>query len=286
MPTILGPSYAILGEGGSALNLLNAEDSGVEWLLEDIQGWGSPASTITSTQRPAGHGSWSGPAYLGPRSIGVTGRVRSANPVLLSDALDRLMSAVSLDTTKLTVVEGGRSRFCWVRRAPTEVSFTATSAEAAQWSFQLVADDPRKYGPALTVSTALPSSSGGVTWPVTWPMVWTGVTATGAVSILNSGNVSSPLTVRFDGPVTGPKVVHSQTGLVWAAAGAVIGAGEFWTVDMARRQVLAQGQVSRSGFVTSRGWMEALPGQNDYQFAADVFDAGSLMTVTASPAWK
>lgn len=286
MPTLLGQSYAYLGEPGSALNLLMAEDSGVEWLLDDIQGWGSPASTLESVSRPGANGTWSGEAYLGPRSLGFTGRVRCPSPSLLSDALDRLNDAVSLDTTRVTVAEAGRERYCYARRAPTDVAMQKVSDESWLWSFQMVADDPRKYGGAVSLSTSLASSSGGFTFPLTMPLSINATSVSGIVTIFNEGNISSPLMVRFDGLTVGPKIVHTQTGKIWSAVGSTIDTGEFWTVDMDKRQVLAQGQSSRSGSVTERNWLELLPGQNDYQFAADTYNAASLMTVSAASAWK
>lgn len=281
MPTALGASSATL----NGLNLHQTEDNGVEWVLDDIAGWGSPASTYTAQQRPRSHGAWSGEAWLRPRTLALSGHVYSPSPAALSDAVDRLNDAVSLDPVLLQVSEAGRVRSMLVRRSD-DVLVHAVSDTAWAWSIQVTADDPRKYGTQVSVSTALPSASGGLTFPVTFPVTFTGVTVTGLVSIVNQGNLSAPVVVRFDGPVVGPKVVHVQTQKAWAAAGAVLGAGEFWTVDMASRQVMAQGQSSRSGYVTERGWFELLPGPNDFAFSADTYNAGALMTVTAASAWK
>lgn len=279
--TILSVSYAQLG----SLALSSREPNGVEWRLTAVDGWGSPAVTLSSQQRPRSHGAWSGDSYLAARTVVLTGVVIVEDPTTLSDAMDRLIAAADLDPFTLTMVEAGRSRTSVVRRMD-EVLFTDMGAYAAGWSVHVAADDPRKYGPALSLATALPSSSGGLTLPMVLPYIFASTTVSGVVSLTNEGNISSPLTVRFDGPVTGPKIIHIQTQKTWAAGGAVLGAGEFWTVSMDSRQVLAQGQASRSGFVTERGWMELLPGPNDFAFSADSYNAASQMTVTAASAWK
>lgn len=281
MAVALGASSATI----NGLGLHQIDDYGVEWVLDDLSGWGSPASTLAPVQRSRSHGSWSGEAWLRPRTVALTGHMQCNDPVALSLAADRLMDAVALTSVPLQVSEAGRVRTMMVRRSD-EVLLQAVSDTAWQWSVQVTADDPRKYGQSVTVSTALPSTSGGLTFPLTLPFTIGATTVDGSVSIVNDGNIASPLTVRFDGPVVGPKVVHVQTQRAWAATGATLGAGEFWTVDMDRRTVLAQGQSSRAGYVTERGWLELLPGANDFVFSADTYSGSALMTVTAASAWK
>lgn len=276
-----GASGVILG----GLDLSTTDTSGVERKVKDIKGWGSPATTLDPQQKPRGHGAWSGESYLRPRVMIISGSLKGADPLAVSLALDDLNAACGLEPTLMQVSESGRVRSCMVRQQD-EILVKKLNAYHAEWSMQVVADDPRKYGSALSLATALPSSSGGLTLPMVLPYIFASTTVSGVVSLTNEGNISSPLTVRFDGPVTGPKIIHVQTQKTWAAGGAVLGAGEFWTVSMDSRQVLAQGQASRSGFVTERGWMELLPGPNDFAFSADSYNAASQMTVTAASAWK
>lgn len=280
MPAPGKPGVTIGGLDLSAVNAL-----GVTYLAQTLEGWGAPATTLASQQKPRGHGTWSGESWLQGRTIVVGGVLHGPDPLSVSAAVDDLLAACSLDPTLLVVSESGRDRTCMVRQQDI-VQVSWVSEVAAFWSIQVVADDPRKYGTAVTGSTNLPSSSGGLAIPITIPIAINATTVSGLVSITNLGNIAAPVMVRFTGPVTGPKVVHVQTQKVWAAAGAVLGAGEFWTVAMPSRQVLAQGQSSRAGYATQRDAMELLPGPNDFAFSADSYDAASLMTVTAASAWK
>jgi hypothetical protein len=55
---------------------------------------------------------------------------------------------------------------------------------------------------------------------------------------------------------------------------------------MDRREVLAQGQAARAGYVTSRGWFSLDPGPNDIAFSAANYSSTALLTVTTKPSWS
>ena len=155
--------------------------------------------------------------------------------------------------------------------------------------FQVFAKDPRKFGDLITVSTPLPSSSGGRTYPATYPITYTGVSETGVVRLTNTGNTQAPVWLRVDGPIPagGWTVTHigKKQALTFATSLALT-SGEFVTVDMDRREVLAQGQAARAGYVTSRGWFSLDPGDNDIAFSAAAYSATAQLTVTTKPSWS
>jgi hypothetical protein len=281
MSTPLLDTRASLGD----LDLSAIDSAGVLWALEDLQGWGSPKPTINVVQRPRAHGGVATDSFLTARSIVLTGTVYTDDRTLLRAAIDSLNAAVTLEPTTLTVWEQGFPRVATVQRQD-EVLVSWIGSNAATFSIQLVATDPRKYGTQITQSAGLPSSSGGLTWPITWPITWTGVVTSGIVHIDNPGNVSSPVFLRIDGPVSGPIVTHIASGaqLVFSTS-LVLAAGEFLTVDMQKQEVLAQGQSTRNGYVIDDGFFTLDPGPNDIGFQAQTFSADALLTVTTSPAW-
>lgn len=288
--TVLPAAYVaptgvqFLNSSRAALGTLDfgvVEAAGVGWGLEDVQGWGSPASTIQVTQKPRSFGAWVGAAYLPARVVSLSGWVEAPTTALLSDAVDRLNAAASLTSTQLTVIEAGRARSMFVQRQG-EVLVSWTSATAATWSVQLVALDPRKYAAPTIATCHLPFSSGGMTWPITWPITWTGMSNSGTVSIPNTGNATAPVLLRIDGPITGPVVTHLGSGaqMVFSTSLALM-AGEFLIVDMERREVLGNGQASRSTFILSRGWFSAEPGPNQYAFqTSGTYNSTAALTVT------
>lgn len=278
-----GASVAI---GDLLLNTVDA--NGVFWILEKLDGWGSPGSTAELTQRARGHGATSSEGFLRPRVMTLEGVIDAPTAEALSYAVDDLSAAVSLSGFRLLVAEAGRIRHADAKRQD-EVLVSWIDAVTARFSIQIAAKDPRKYGDLVTASTLLPSSSGGLERPSTWPRTWTGVSNTGVVRVTNPGNTQAPVWLRIDGPIPagGWTVTHigKKQSLTFATTLA-LDAGEFVTVDMERREVLAQGQSARAGYVTSRGWFSLDPGDNDIAFSAQNYSATAQLTVTTKPAWS
>jgi len=270
--------------------VIHGTDSfGVRWSMQRDQfaGWDDSAGVDGAVvQRSRAAGAWGGTSYDQAAHPSFGGLVFAATPADLLAARDRLKAACSLTDTTLTVDREGSVRSMTVRREDA-VLFKPQSPTVAAWSIQLVALDPRKLGAMLTASTALPSSSGGLTVPYTIPTYTIASTVvTGQVALTNAGNVTGPVRLRIDGPVTGPVVTHVGSGLALTfATSLVLGSGEWLEVDMDKRTALANGQSSRAGYITGRGWSGFEPGANVWAFTAQSYSAGALLTVSASPAW-
>ena len=271
----------------SGLNLSATEpDTGVEWTSKPIDGWGGAASRATSTPKVRKSGAWSGNGYSNERPIAMSGIVQAPSEAALSEALDRLNDACSFDDTLLTISEPDRSRWCMVHRTGAVLT-PRLSPTIAAWSVQVVADDSRKMYTPITRSTALPSSSGGLVIPYVIPYTIPAVQVSGQVSIYNPGNEVGPVTMRLDGPVTGPVITHVGSGLSLVfAASATLGVGEWWDIDMEGQSVLANGGPTRAQFITSRQWSGLEPGNNTFAFTAASYSAGALLTITGTPADK
>lgn len=252
---------------------------------EKVKGLGGTASTIKVEQNVRGHGGWAGEAYASSRHFRVSGKVKG-EPLAVADTGDRLIAAVTLEETKLEYTEFGRERFLIVRRED-EVDWDHDTPRLAEFAFQVVVTDYRKFAAEVSRSTFLPSSSGGLTLPFTVPFIIDARTESGQVSLTNPGNAPGPVRLRIDGPVTGPVITHVASGaqLVFAST-LSIGAGEWLDIDMEQHTVLANGQSSRSSWVRSRGWSQFEPGENTWSFSAAVFDPASKLTVMAYPAWQ
>ena len=290
-------TYPGFSDGSSgrqvALNsdfILGQTDSfGVRWSLTTLDGWdGSPSPTLELTQRARAHGATESESFLTPRILTMGGLIHGANVAAIEAAFDRLNAAVSLAPFDIIVLESGRLRTATVRRKG-EVIPKWHSDKLAEYSILVSAKDPRKFGDLVSASTRLPFSEGGLIRPSTWPRTWTGVSGTGQVTINNPGNTQAPVWLRIDGPLPagGWTVTHQgkKSSLTFATA-LSLGSGEFVTVDMDRREVLAQGQAPRSGYVTSRGWFSLDPGDNVIAFSAQNYSSTASMTVSTKPAWS
>lgn len=269
--------------------LLNAvDDNGTRWVVQKFEGWGSPASTAQFTQRARGNGSTSSEAFYQDRVMVLEGLILTESPELLSAAVDLLNASVTLEQFTMIVSETGYVRHVLAQRQG-EVIITRFNNRQARFSIQVVATDPRKFGGLISVSTPLPSSTGGLTYPLTYPKTYTGVSETGIIQVTNTGNTQAPVWLRVDGPIPagGWTVTHvgKKQALTFATSLALT-TGEFVTVDMDRREVLAQGQAARAGYVTSRGWFSLDPGVNEIAFSAANYSATAQLTVTTKPAWS
>ena len=270
--------------------ILGATDAyGVRWSLTTFDGWdGSPSPTLELMQRARGHGATGSESFMTPRIMTLGGLIHAPSVEALDDAFDRLNAAIKLEPFEILVLQKRLIRNVTVARQG-EVIPTRHSDKLGAYSVLVSARDPRKFGDLITASTRLPFSTGGLTFPITFPVTFTGVSGTGRVSINNTGNVEAPVWLRIEGPLPagGHAVTHLGKGRTLTFGTALaLGAGEFLTVDMDRREVLAQGQAPRSGYVTNRGWFSLDPGVNEIAFSSQNYSETANLTVSTKPAWS
>jgi hypothetical protein len=282
-----GTGGRLISIGDVVLGQRDAQD--VKWSINKFDGWeGSPASTAQFDQRARGDGATSTEGFLTARVMTIEGLITAPLLEALDVSRDRLRASVPLGLSPMLVSESSAVRNATVKRQGA-VMIDYLTDTIAKYSILVTAPDPRQYGDLISESTLLPYSSGGLVRPSTWPRTWTGVSDTGVIRVHNPGNTYAPVWLRIDGPIPagGWTVTHvgKKQSLTFATALA-LGAGEFVTVDMDRREVLAQGQAPRSGYVTSRGWFSLDPGDNDIAFSAQNYSPTALLTVTTKPAWS
>lgn len=280
MPTSVQIGDIICSDAADAV-----DEYGVQWICDEVDGWGSPAGTLEVTQRSQDHGGWDGGSWLTPRVIGLSGYLVAPDHPTARDAVDRLIMAVSLDLTPLVIDESGLRRMCMVRRQD-DVLCVWLSSTTVKWSAQVVAPDPRRYSADEVVSsTRLPGGEGGLGWPVTWPLMWDATVASGIIDVINDGTMPTPARFIIYGPCTGPRVTLVGTGrtLAWDLT---LAPGQWLDVDCDRKTSLLNGQVSRSGAMTRRDWFELPRGHSQVAFNAAMHDPNALLTVVYRSAYQ
>lgn len=291
-----------VGQGGrwvtlGSLSFDRTDDQGVEWTASAIEGWdGGPASTLQLTQRLRAPGAWrSANPQLTSRAIVLTGKIIGPTVGPVVRACDVLKQSASLTETTLTVDDAGYGPRTMRVSRQGEVLIKPITNLRNSFSVALVAADPRKFGPALTGSARLPSTTGGFTLPRTFPHTIPAVTVTGNTSLTNPGTMDGPVVLRIDGPANPldgpldrPVVTHQGPDGTRTAFGLSMSlqSGEFVVVDMEAQTVLAQGQSSRANSVSVRGWPAFKPGNNTWSLSASTVSPSALLTVTASPTWE
>jgi len=272
------------------LELFGTDAFGVEWLVpkNGADWWSGADSTIDVKPNVGASGGWSAKAYIAPKVYTLTGYALGATTADVSRAIDRLWGVVSPDGADLVVEEDAYTRTSHVRRATTAPEVTWVNGKVAQWEIGLVALDPRRYGAALSQSTALPAASASWTIPLVLPATITSTRLSGRVSLTNTGNVDAPVTVRFYGPTSGdligPMVTHVQSGARVSLPSLAVLPGE--RVDVVDGRALADGVAGRDGYLVENDPLILPPGTHDFQFEAASSGPGSSMTVESWEAWE
>lgn len=256
--------------GGITLNG-HRDSDGVLWTLAAFGGWlGSPGSKSQGIPREGEHGSSPAPnPKLEPRTLNLSGRIEAPTRLLRQQAEDRIKAALSLHLFDITVVDGIELHVQAQRSGKVEID--DDTDVTSNWLAELNCPDPRKYGQAKNLTLNLPSTSGGVRFPVRFPVRFTGVMTAGDASATNDGNATAPVKVTFTGPLVSPRLTNQTTGQ-WVQYNDMLATADDFVVIYLRNPMVAllQGTAERTGKVSTGGggtW-GLKPGANQVGFRA------------------
>jgi hypothetical protein len=271
-----------------AVTLGTVDASGVDWRLMTLEGWDSPDSRSEFTERESDHGAWASPVYLSARPITLTGTILAPSQALLEAAMDQLRAAAGLTDTLLTVWETTPKQAV-VRRSGKPLMQYLTDTKAS-YSVLVTAADPRRYSTTQsTGTTALPSVSGGLTFPVTFPITFSATAVAGSITAVNSGNVDTRPVLTIAGPVVAPSVsaLYPDGTVRQLIYSLDLASGDVLTIDSDARTVLLNGTVSRRRFLSvPAGWPTIPAGAAvTYQFQSSTYNATARLTATWRSAW-
>lgn len=264
------------------------DSAGVAWYLQGLEGWDSPEIRAEIQDREGDHGSWFSPVYLGARPITLTGTVDAPDRATLQDAMDRLFAAVSLSDATLTVWENTPKQ-ATVRRSGKVLAQYVTDSTAT-WSVLVTAADPRRYSTTLqTGTTGLPSTTGGLTFPITYPITYSATTVSGQIIASNLGTMETRPVLTLAGPVVAPSVnaLYPDGSVRQLIYSQDLASGDVLVVDTDAHTVTLNGGVSRRRFMTvPSGWPTIPAGSNvNYQFQSGTYSSSAMLTVTWRSAW-
>ena len=249
--------------------------------------WDPPPSTGAVAQRSYQHGGWADRAYYPPRVLVLEGSLFGNDPLLVRDAFESFIGGLSINELfPMVVEEGGLVRHAMVRLEEDPL-ITWRGGGSASFNIQLIAPDYRRFsgdgsGPTYSRTVGLPFTQGGRVRPYTLPSTINATVVSGSVDVVNAGTAPAPVTVRFDGPVSGP-TVRLPDGQ-WVSFDLDVLPGQSLVVDLDARTVLLNG-VSRRGAMRGR-WLVLGPGNNTLTFDAASYDEAARMTVSWSDSWK
>jgi hypothetical protein len=276
--------------GALALNVIDG--AGTAWTVTDETGWpGSPASTVTVTPREADHGGWAGTGYLASKTLAPVVTLTAPTITARDAAIDTLIAAASLGPTTWRVASGGLDRWVGVlRQGEPLVTRYGTSADV---SLSLVAPDPRKYSTAAyTGSCSLPSSSGGLTFPITFPITFGAtVSSSGAITLGNAGNIGSRPLLRILGPATQPLITlqlpdGSVQQLIYQGT---LGALDYLDLDCDAHRCTLNSTANRRGLLTVQTTWPEIPAASSglqMNFNASAGGSATALQATWYDAWQ
>lgn len=263
--------------------------SGVAWRIgaEGLDGWDSAEIRTQLTQREAAHGAWMGPTYLGERVITLGGTIVAPAPALADAAVEQLLAAVPLESYATLTVYEAIPKQCSVRTSGKPIIKWETDS-VVTWSLLVTAPDPRRYGTSLrSVSTGLPTTSGGLVLPATPPWTMSAVTTQGFISASNEGTLSTLPVFTVAGPVQAPTitVLYPDGTTAALAYSKDLIAGEVLTLDCAARTATIGG-ASRRRYLS--GTWPRIPAGSSIQilFGSPTYSATATLTAAWRPAWR
>ncbi|MEU9436606.1 hypothetical protein [Streptomyces sp. NPDC048252] len=294
MPYTPGAALDGMGATLGAVSLGAVDADGVAWYLQTLEGWDSPEVRSEFTDREGDHGSWASPVYLGSRPVTLAGTIVAPSRSLLDQAMGRLRVAAGLTDTLLTVGETVPKQAV-VRRSGKPLMQYVTNT-VASYSVMVTAADPRRYSTTLQSGTTnLPTTTGGLTFPVTFPITLSATTVAGQITAANFGSMDTRPILTISGPVVAPTVAALyQDGTVKQLVYSQdLQSGDQLVIDTDAHTVTLNGNASRRRFITvSAGWptipaaaADGSPAVVAYQFQSSTYNASATLTASWRSAW-
>jgi len=160
----------------------------------------------------------------------------------------------------------------------------------ATHSVRVTAAAPRRYSVSLqTSSTGLPTTTGGLTFPITFPIAFSATTVAGQINATNTGSMDTRPVLTITGPVSAPTVagLYPDGTVKQLIYSQDLQSGDVLVIDTDTHTATLNGNVSRRRFLTvPSGWPTIPAGASViYQFQSGTYNASALLTATWRSAW-
>lgn len=276
--------------------LYGVDSYGCEWhvTFQDVSGlFDGVGSTLQTSEKLMSDGWYGNLPRLKGRTITIEGHIIGRCTESCVTAWTAFKSVLDTDGMRLSVQLGdiGRQMQVWQSASAPLVKWEGVNM--LRFSIGLTSLDPCLYGLDLVSGVSgLPKTSGGMTFPYCFgtcsdsvsPWRWSEDIISGRVSLLNSGNASSPVFIRIDGPVVNPQVSHVESGHVMAFD-LTLGVNHYVTINGMNHEILVDGFDPARGHVVRREWSQAVAGSNEWAFSASEYSNDARMTVSFYPAY-
>lgn len=276
--------------------LYGVDDNGCEWHVtyQDVSGlFDGVASTLKTSEKAIADGWYANLPRLQGRTITVEGYIIGRCTESCVTSWNAFKSVLDLAGMRLVARLGDIGRQVQVLQSAAAPLVKWSGVNMLKFSLGLTSLSSCLYGlESVSGVTALPSSSGGMTFPCMFEdsagslsrWMWSETIVSGRVALSNAGTASSPVMIRIDGPVVAPQVLHVGSGHV-IAFDISLGLGHYVTINGVTHEILVDGTDPARGRVVRREWSQAEPGENVWGFNASEYSVGARMTVSFYPAY-
>lgn len=267
-----------------------------EWHVsfQDVSGlFDGVASTLKTSEKVMTDGWYGNLPRLQGRTITVEGYILGRCTEACVRSWMAFKSILDPDGMLLVARLGGISRQVQVLQSASAPVIKWAGVNILRFSIGLTSLSPYLYGlEPVSKSTGLPRSTGGMTFPYGFevdgmsasPWMWSEDVRFGRVNLLNDGNAPSPVSIRVDGPVVNPSILHEGSGRTISFEMS-LGIGHYVTIDGTTHEILVDGTDPARGRVIRREWSHAEPGSNIWVFNAGEYSNAARMTVSFYPAY-
>jgi hypothetical protein len=261
----------------------------VTTFLDGISGWDDlPGIDSGNTPRSNYHGAWAGRKLANQRVITWEGRFSPALPETWATEIKSLRAAFTPpnDASELPIVIRSHGE--------TLLAYGAVTARAipmdrkygyygASLTIQFECSDPRRYSlQEHTWSLSLPPNiEVGLEYPLTYPLDYGEEVTSSTGTLINNGDVITPVTLEFVGPMNTPALISSAGVRLKFNINLV--ENESLIVDTRTGTVLLNGIADRlytrsaeSAPILSFG---LLPGENEMTVTAEEWEDGAHVNI-------
>lgn len=259
--------------------------------MDEITGWDDlPGVDSGNTPRSNSHGAWAGKKLANQRIITWSGRFSPPDTSLWEDELRSLRSAFSLplDTEELPIIirSIGEKKLSFGAVVQRSIPMNrAYGYYGANVSIQFHCSDPRRYslGENSWTLELPPVVDNGLIYPLTYPLNYGETVTSSSGTLLNDGDIVTPVILVFNGPVENPALLNLTSG-VRLEFNISLGTGETLEVNTRAGTVLLNGIADRlytrsstSSPLLSFGLS---PGDNEMQITATSWDLPASVDIS------
>lgn len=268
-------------------------DGGGRYRIQSIEGWEDlPPVRSGDESRARAHGDHAGQQLATGRTITAKGvfvdRDDTLGLFLAMQAATPLRDADDPTLDELTITSRGRTLTSFarvVRRSlPQDID---NNNGTNKWALQWTAPDPLRWGAVQSpLSTGLPTSGGGLVYPLVYPLSYGTGGNPGQITLTNPGTAPAPIAFQVVGGLPlGWEVSSAGERLTYPVE---VPAGQTLFGDTGYGTLLAEGTADRRNNLINADWIQVpaaatdgTPGTSTLQFTSlgGAYDAAAQLLV-------